>query len=177
MNAQLSICLRSRRRSREQQYQSHQQPHSHSHPSSPHPRNPPLCRSDRTMGDGPSSLECFTLHPLARASTSTPHSPLTPYQPTTPLVAVRAHAKRQYHYHHHHHHQGRSQDWVSGGAPISGGPTPYFSPQTPNHKGPPLCTFGYPGFRGGAPPGYALDHHCHTSRYEVVAAKVFCREV
>ena len=52
--------------------------------------------------------------------------------------------------------QRRSQDLVSGGgthfgggAPISGGgthfgggPTPYFSPHTPNHKGPPLCTFG-----------------------------------
>ena len=46
--------------------------------------------------------------------------------------------------------QGRSQDLVSGGAPISGGgPTPYFSPQTPNHKGPPLCTFRWTlGFDG-----------------------------
>ena len=59
--------------------------------------------------------------------------------------------------------QGRSQDLVSGGGPhpFRGGPTPYFSPQTPNHKGPPLCTFGYPRISGGArappnPPGYAL---------------------
>ena len=36
--------------------------------------------------------------------------------------------------------------WFRGAPPISegGGPTPYFSPQTPNHKAPPLCTFGYP---------------------------------
>ena len=61
--------------------------------------------------------------------------------------------------------QGRSQDLVSGGGPthFGGGPTPYFSPQTPNHKGPPLCTFGYPRISGGGPgpppppPGYALD--------------------
>ena len=45
----------------------------------------------------------------------------------------------------------RSQDLVSGGGhPFrGGGPTPYFSPQTPNHKGPPLCTFGYPRISGG----------------------------
>ena len=52
--------------------------------------------------------------------------------------------------------QGRSQDLVSGGGPthFGGGPTPYFSPQTLNHKGPPLCTFGYLRISGGgrAPP-------------------------
>ena len=50
--------------------------------------------------------------------------------------------------------QGRSQDLVSGGGhPFRGGPTPYFSSQTPNHKGPPLCTFGYLRISGGpAPP-------------------------
>ena len=41
-----------------------------------------------------------------------------------------------------------------------GGATPYFSPQTPNHKGPPLCTFVYPRISGGHhPPGYALVTH------------------
>ena len=63
---------------------------------------------------------------------------------------------------HYHLNQGRSQDLVSGGGhPFrGGGPTPYFSPQTPNHKGPPLCTFGYLRISGGGPsppPGYALD--------------------
>ena len=38
-----------------------------------------------------------------------------------------------------------------------GGANPYFSPQTPNHKGPPLCTFGYLRISvGGVGPGYAL---------------------
>ena len=66
--------------------------------------------------------------------------------------------------------QGRSQDLVSGGAPpiSGGGPTPYFSPQTPNHKGPPLCTFGYPWISGGPgppppPPGYALGTGASSS--------------
>ena len=47
--------------------------------------------------------------------------------------------------------QGRSQDLVSGGAhPFrGGGPTPYFSPQTPNHKGPPLMYFWLPPDFGG----------------------------
>ena len=47
--------------------------------------------------------------------------------------------------------KGVARIWFrGGGAPISGGgPTPYFSPQTPNHKGPPLCTFGYLRISGG----------------------------
>ena len=48
--------------------------------------------------------------------------------------------------------QGRSQDLVSGGTHFGGGATPYFSPQTPNHKGLPLCTFGFPRASGGRPP-------------------------
>ena len=50
--------------------------------------------------------------------------------------------------------QGRSQDLVSGGGTHfgGGGATPYFSPQTPNHKGPPLCTFGYLRISGGGAP-------------------------
>ena len=36
--------------------------------------------------------------------------------------------------------KGVARIWFRGGAPISGGGAdPYFSPQTPNHKGPPLC--------------------------------------
>ena len=44
---------------------------------------------------------------------------------------------------------------VSGGGTYfggGGGPTPYFSPQTPNHKGSLLCTFGYPRISGGPGP-------------------------
>ena len=49
--------------------------------------------------------------------------------------------------------QGRSQDLVSGGHPFrGGGRPPYFSPQTPNNKSPPLCTFGYPRISGGPGP-------------------------
>ena len=49
--------------------------------------------------------------------------------------------------------KGVARIWFRGGHPFRGGPTPYFSPQTPNHKGPPLCTFGYPRISGGpAPP-------------------------
>ena len=47
--------------------------------------------------------------------------------------------------------KGVARIWFRGGGhPFRGGPTPYFSPQTPNHKGPPLCTFGYPRISGGA---------------------------
>ena len=67
--------------------------------------------------------------------------------------------------------QGRSQDLVSGGGGthFGGGPTPYFSPQTPNHKGPPpLMYFWLPpdfGGGGGAPtPGYALGPAICASR-------------
>ena len=63
--------------------------------------------------------------------------------------------------------KGVARIWFRGGGTHfggGGGPTPYFSPQTPNHKGPPLCTFGYLRISGGGPapppprppPGYAL---------------------
>ena len=47
---------------------------------------------------------------------------------------------------------GVARIWFRGGAPISGGPTPYFSPQTPNHKGPPYMYFWLPLDFGGAGP-------------------------
>ena len=64
--------------------------------------------------------------------------------------------------------KGVARIWFRGGPhPFrGGGPDPYFSPQTPNHKGPPLCTFGYLRISGGPgpaprpPPGYALDSGC-----------------
>ena len=45
--------------------------------------------------------------------------------------------------------KGVARIWFRGGTHFGGGATPYFSPQTPNHKGPPLCTFGYPRISGG----------------------------
>ena len=48
--------------------------------------------------------------------------------------------------------KGVARIWFRGGPThFGGGPTPYFSPQTPNHKGPPLCTFGYLRISGGGP--------------------------
>ena len=41
--------------------------------------------------------------------------------------------------------KGVATIWFRGGGTHLGeGATPNFSPQSSNHKGPPLCTFGYP---------------------------------
>ena len=66
--------------------------------------------------------------------------------------------------------KGVTRIWFRG-APISGGPTPYFSSQTPKSQGSPLCTFGYLRISGGggrppAHPGYALAYLPYISHQD-----------
>ena len=48
--------------------------------------------------------------------------------------------------------KGVARIWFRGGTHF-GGPTPYFSPQTPNHNGPPLMYFWLPPDFGGGGAG------------------------